>query len=67
MVHRLMADAEAASDALRNATCNTFLPRFMQLLAYSACLHDYGAQHRWMGAPSRVGRRTVHAVAGSRH
>lgn len=51
VVHRLMGNATAAAEELRNATCNTFHPRFKQLLAYSACVNDYGTRHQWMGEP----------------
>lgn len=50
VVHRMMGNASETSADLGNTTCRSFAPRFMQLLAYSTCLRDYGAQHQWMGA-----------------
>lgn len=54
-----MGNATTAAQELRNATCHTFQPRFMQLLAYSACLREFGAHHQWMGERGLVMLRTM--------
>lgn len=50
VVHVPLGNATAVSAALRNHTCIGVQPRYMQLLAYTLCLHEYGGRHQWMGA-----------------
>lgn len=68
--HRILGELPAVRDALKNETCSTFDTRFMQLLAYSACLHERGARHQWMGAARGCAffvLRSAAAAARCRH
>ena len=50
MVHRLVGNVSQVQADLSAAACHAYEPRQAQLMAYAACLHEYGAQHQWMGA-----------------